>query len=124
MKPFTGQTTHVPFLPVENDQQLFGTGSRFIENIGQYGDTLAGVANSGRILYAFEGFGMPVLFTTRGMIYLQRRINKLSEEEREEAELSGALNKEIEEGLYTMAENRASSRLHVLSSERAGASLA
>ena len=100
VKPFTPLTSHIPYLPVENDQQLFGTGSRFIENIGQYGDTLAGVPNSGRILYAFEGFGMPVLFTTRGMIYLQRRINKLSEKEREEAERSGALNKEVKEGLY------------------------
>ena len=59
----------VPFLPQDKDPQLFGTGSRFIENIGQYGKSLKGSEGLGNINYAFEGFGMPVLLTQKAMIF-------------------------------------------------------
>jgi gliding motility-associated-like protein len=95
-----GYYSGVPFLPEDKDNQLYGTGSRFIENIGQYGTTLKEAADIGAIKYGFEGFGMPVLFTPRGMVLLQRKVRKLSEKEKEEAEKKGVFNKEVEEGFY------------------------
>lgn len=53
---------------------LFSLGKSFIENIGQYGEYFAENKKSGKILYGYEGMGMPVLITTNGLIYLQRRI--------------------------------------------------
>ena len=40
---------------------LFGTNSRFVENIGQYGNTFKGYDNMGKVLYGYEGLNMPVL---------------------------------------------------------------
>jgi SprB repeat len=65
---------------------LFGTQTRFIENIGQYGETMAGYSQMGKIKFGFEGLGMPVLFTPKGLIHLQRKIEGPSEEEREREE--------------------------------------
>lgn len=64
-----------------NDADLFGTRTRYIENIGQYGDTLSKYSNMGNILYGYEGLNMPVLFTSKGVIYLQRKTIKASNEE-------------------------------------------
>lgn len=65
-----------------NNKDLFGTGSRYIKNVGQYGDTLANYGNMGSILYGYEGLEMPILFTTKGVIHLQRNQHQVSYEER------------------------------------------
>ncbi|MBL0134201.1 MAG: SprB repeat-containing protein [Chitinophagaceae bacterium] len=71
----------------------FGIQREFIQNIGQYGDTLSGFGHMGPILYGYEGSGMPVLFTRKGWIHLQRKVNLESmeemEREREERERKG-----------------------------------
>lgn len=69
-----------------NDNDVYGTTSRFIENIGQYGQVYDKYPNMGNILYGYEGFNVPVLFTSKGLIYLHRKVEapKLSEQEREE----------------------------------------
>ncbi len=67
----------------ENDADLFGTRTKYIENIGQYGDTLAGYGRMGQILYGYEGLGMPVLFTQKGLIHLQRMAKKTTYEEKQ-----------------------------------------
>src|SRR5450432_1972171 len=63
------------------DNGFLGSQGEYIENIGQYGDKLAGYTRMGKILYGYEGLGMPVLFTSKGLIYLQRLINLPSREE-------------------------------------------
>src|SRR6476469_7243959 len=65
---------------------LFGTKKVFIENVGQYGSVLPGQTAMGKILYAYEGLDMPVLFTPKGIIHLQRKIEGPSEEEKEKEE--------------------------------------
>jgi SprB repeat len=65
---------------------LFGTKKCFIKNIGQYGSILSEQPGMGKILYAYEGLGMPVLFTPKGIIHLQRKIEGASEEEKEKKE--------------------------------------
>ena len=77
-------------------QQAFFTGGSFIENAGQYGKTLPGYENMGIIQYAYEGFGMPVLFTHSGMVHLQRKIEKISQREEERLEKEGRSEEEIE----------------------------
>lgn len=86
------------FIHGENIQagsNLASTATTFISNIGQYGDTLAGIAGMGKIIYGYEGFGMPVLFTHRGLIYLQRTVRQPSEEAREKMEQKGMSEEEI-----------------------------
>ncbi len=97
---FPQSKPNIPYLREEGDFHLFATGTRYIENIGQYGDTLTGHARLGKILYGFEGLDMPVLFTPKGMICLQRKMNKFTAEQMEEMERSGTLNKELKEGTY------------------------
>ncbi len=65
---------------------LFGTKTRFVKNIGQYGDTLPKYGYMGRILFGYEGLGMPVLFTEHGLIHVQQKTEGPSEEEREKKE--------------------------------------
>jgi len=65
---------------------LFGTDTKFIENIGQYGNTLTNYDRMGKILYGYEGLGMPVLFTEKGLIHLQRKTKKPRYEEIESRE--------------------------------------
>ncbi len=65
---------------------IFGTNTKYIENIGQYGDTLARYGKMGKILFGYEGMGMPVLFTAKGLIHLQRKTKKISYDEMEELE--------------------------------------
>jgi len=52
---------------------LFGAKYVFIENVGQYPDSMAMRLGMGRIRYGYEGAGQPVYFTNRGVIYIQRR---------------------------------------------------
>jgi gliding motility-associated-like protein len=65
----------------KNDD-LFGNQARYIQNIGQYGDTLAGYADLGRIVYGYEGLPMPVLFTPKAVLHLQKKQRYLTYEER------------------------------------------
>src|SRR5664279_3042202 len=68
------------------DNDLFGTAKTFIKNIGQYGNTFPGNGDMGKILFGYEGLGMPILFTQKGLIHLQRKIEGPTEEEREREE--------------------------------------
>lgn len=79
-----------------NETELFGSRTRVIENIGQYGDTLPNFGKMGKILYGYEGFDMPVLFTPKGLIHLQRQTKKLSYQEKERLEKKGITNKNPE----------------------------
>gem|GEM_PF-5258592 len=54
-------------------QTLNNTGS-FIENIGQYGKIYIGHENMDSILLGYEGLNMPILFTKKGLIHLQRKV--------------------------------------------------
>ena len=69
-----------------NQKDLYGTTRRFIENVGQYGENYPVYPEMGKILYAYEGFGIPVLFTEKGIIYLHRKVvgPTLTEIEKEE----------------------------------------
>ena len=73
----------------KKNHDLFGTNKTYIENIGQYGETLKEFTELGKIRFAYEGLGMPVLFTSSGIIYLQRKINPLTKEQMEEWEEHG-----------------------------------
>jgi gliding motility-associated-like protein len=55
------------------DNDLFGKRRSFITNIGQYGEIQSEYPEMGKILYGYEGFDMPVLFTAKGLIHLQRK---------------------------------------------------
>jgi hypothetical protein len=68
----------------------------FIENKGQYGKTMKGYEAMGAIQYGYEGLGMPVLFTPKGLIHLQRKVEPLSEREKEKLERAGAKEEDIE----------------------------
>ena len=68
---------------------LFGTKCSFIKNIGQYDTLVKGYENMGAVRYGYEGFDMPVLFTPKGIIHLQQKIEGPSEEERERMERRG-----------------------------------
>ena len=71
----------------QNNTDLYNKHSVFIENIGQYGETIPGYEAMGKILYGYEGMGMPFLFTAKGTIQLQRKVefSKEKDEEPEEA---------------------------------------
>ena len=70
-------------------KNVFTKPNSFIENVGQYGNTLKGKESFGKILFAYEGFDMPVLFTPKGLIYLQRKVKSPSRDETEELEKKG-----------------------------------
>ena len=57
---------------------------------------MKGFARMGKIKYGFEGFGMPVLFTPKGLIHLQRKIENISKGEEERLEKKGLPEEEIE----------------------------
>lgn len=76
---------------------IFGSSKSFIKNIGQYGSNLSNHAFMGNILYGYEGLNMPVLFTAKGLIFLQRKIRKLSSKEMERLERKGMSEEEIKE---------------------------
>jgi gliding motility-associated-like protein len=83
--PLQAQQPVAAKLTLKQDD-LFGTSAVYIENIGQYGDTLAGYGYMGKIICAFEGLGMPVLFTKKGMMFLQREAKLKTREEIEKEE--------------------------------------
>lgn len=68
----------------------------FTENIGQFGKTMEGYEAMGDIVFGYEGMNMPVLFTTSGIIHLQRKIVKLSEREQRKLEQQGVAEDVIE----------------------------
>ncbi len=86
--------TVTPISKLSND--LLGSQNSFIENIGQYGETMTGFSIMGKIQYGFEGFRMPVLFTSKGLIHLQRKIENISKQEEEKLEKKGIPEEEIE----------------------------
>ncbi|MBX7109031.1 MAG: T9SS type A sorting domain-containing protein [Chitinophagales bacterium] len=94
----TSKAVNTQFINGENiaaGTNLSSTAAVFIRNVGQYGDTLSGIAGMQQIIYGYEGFDMPVLFTPRGLIYLQRTVKQPSEEAREEMERKGFSEEEI-----------------------------
>jgi gliding motility-associated-like protein len=68
---------------------LFGKASGYIENVGQYGDVIPGHPELGKILYGFEGLEMPVLFTTKAIVYLQRKKTEVNKQRLEKTEENG-----------------------------------
>lgn len=78
-----------------NDKDLFGINGRYIQNKGQYGDTLTNYTAMGKVLYGYEGLGMPVLFTAKGVIHLQRKQEVLTYEEKERMEKRGMSKEQI-----------------------------
>jgi hypothetical protein len=77
-------------------KQTFNSAGSFIENIGQYGTSYKGQETMGNILYGFEGHDMPILFTKKGIIVLQRKVEKISKAEEEKLEKQGVPEEEIE----------------------------
>jgi hypothetical protein len=67
----------------------------FIENIGQYGQLMKGYEKMGEVKFGYEGLDMPVLFTPKGLIHLQRRLEGLSQREKEKLEKRGIREEEI-----------------------------
>ncbi len=84
------------FNSINNTRQSLNAQSVFIQNIGQYGQTMKGHENMGVIKYGYEGLGMPVLFTPKGLIHLHRKVEKISHEEEERLERLGIPEEEIE----------------------------
>ena len=74
----------------------FSTPASFIENKGQYGSTFKRYESMDSIVLGYEGFGMPVLFTKKGLIHLQRKVKKISKKEEERLEKLGVSETEIE----------------------------
>jgi hypothetical protein len=70
-------------------KQKNSTEYAFTENIGQYGKTMDGYLNMGLIKFGYEGLNMPVLFTSNGLIHLQRKVEKISEKEEKRLEKLG-----------------------------------
>jgi len=69
---------------IEQSSDLFAKQGRFIKNIGQYNDTSGGYESMGPVLYGYEGLPLPVLFTSKGVVHIQRKQRILSYEERAE----------------------------------------
>lgn len=68
----------------------------FVENAGQYGESIAGYEYLGEVKFGYEGLDMPVLFTKKGLIHLQRKINLITKEQEEKFEKEGLPEEEIE----------------------------
>jgi len=73
----------------------FGNSFCFIEQLGQYQTNLQS-AQQDKIYAGFEGFSAPVLFTGKGLIFLQKKETRLSHEEEEQLEKKGLPEEEIE----------------------------
>jgi len=93
---FAQNTSLVSTKALQHLRQEGGWDKAFIENIGQYGKTMAGYENMGTIKYGYEGLGMPVLFTPKGLIYLQRKVTGLTHRQEEKLEKQGLPEEEIE----------------------------
>ncbi len=81
---------------ISTTTKTFNAAGSFIESIGQYGITYKGQENMDSILYGFEGHSMPILFTKKGLIYLQRKVESISHKEKERLEKQGVPEEEIE----------------------------
>ncbi len=90
------QPGHSTKKDLQRIQSTNNTADIFIENIGQYGKTISGFEAMGDIRFGYEGFGMPVLFTPKGTIHLQRKISRLTHREEEKLEEQGLSEEEIE----------------------------
>ena len=89
--------SHAPGLQnINTTKGLLNSSASFIENIGQYGEVMSGYKKMGRIVYGFEGFNMPVLFSDRGLIHLHREVRRISKSEEERLERLGVPEEEIE----------------------------
>ncbi|MBL0355682.1 MAG: hypothetical protein IPP72_01800 [Chitinophagaceae bacterium] len=73
----------------------FGNSFCFIEQLGQY-ETGLQSAQQDKIYAGFEGFSAPVLFTGKGLVFLQKKETRLSHEEEEQLEKKGLPEEEIE----------------------------
>lgn len=130
-KPKPGSATPKTVFSTQKDishnPDLFGNAGVFIQNIGQYGDTMKGFGNMGRILYGYEGLDMPVLFTPKGLIHLQRKVSRLSHEEEERLERQKVPEEDIErrrnikDRTITMEWMNANPEVHILTGEKASA---
>jgi gliding motility-associated-like protein len=90
----------VRFSPSANGD-LFGKQKVFIENVGQYGDSISNHENMGTVMYGFEGLGAPILFTPRGLIHIQSKVKALTHPEIEALERKGMREEEIEKKTVT-----------------------
>lgn len=68
----------------------------FVKQEGQYADTSGRFKQLGKIVAGYEGFSTPVLFTERGLVFLQRKQTKLTHRQEEELEKKGIPEDEIE----------------------------
>ncbi len=75
---------------------LFGKNKAYIENVGQYGDTIPHYGYLGPIKYGFEGANRPMLITSKGLVLLQNATKKITHEEQEALERKGMREEEIE----------------------------
>jgi gliding motility-associated-like protein len=82
-----------PVATVKNNFKPVGS---FIENIGQYGKTMPTYEKLGNLLFGYEGNDMPVFFTKKGLIHLQRKEESISRKEKERLEKQGISEEEIE----------------------------
>lgn len=103
---------------------LFGNTQCFTENIGQYGQTVAGFEQMGRVAYGYEGLDMPVLFTPKGLVHLLRKVERKDEEERERERRKKGKEEEGEAGVaidrtITMQWLNANPNVQILASETA-----
>ena len=81
---------------ISNTIKTFNSAGSFIENKGQYGTTYKSQETMGNILYGFEGHDMPILFTKKGIIFLQRKVESISHREKEKLEKQGIPEEELE----------------------------
>ena len=79
-----------------NTATLTNSNASFIQNIGQYGNKVKGFEDMGDVLYGYEALDMPILFTSSGVIFLQRKIDKISHRQEEIFEKQGLSEDEIE----------------------------
>lgn len=99
----------------------------FIRNVGQYGKTMKGYEYMGQIEYGYEGPYQLALFTTRGVIFFQRKIEKLPHREERRLERRGMPEFEIErqrkitDRVITMEWAGANANVRVLADEKTSA---
>lgn len=57
---------------------------------------MKGFEQMGELKFGYEGLGMPILFTQKGLIHLHRKVENISKEEEEQLEKKGIPEEEIE----------------------------
>jgi guanyl-specific ribonuclease Sa len=81
---------------IDASEQNNNAANVFIDNIGQYGKEISKFESMGKVKYGYEGFSMPILFTPKGIIHLQRKVSNISQKEEERLEKQGVPEYEIE----------------------------